>query len=198
MAGPNNPSTARVVLIVQRDSRKFLNVLTMARSDGAVLGTGDLTNMANVVADWWLNSYRHTCSPQIVGDSVVATKQDPSDPIQTTVYLAAPGDLAGGQLDPADVSGAVSWRTGLAGRKYRGRFYHFQPNGLAINANDTFQGSLIASLTAIGNYLLSHAATASLRAVVFHRSTNTYTNIVAVIMDQLVDSMRRRLAGRGV
>jgi hypothetical protein len=198
MPGPNNPATARVVLIVQRDTRKFLNVLNMARSDGADLTSADLISMANVVADWWLNSYRHTCSSAIVGDSVIASKQDPDDPLQETVYLASPGDLVGGTLDPADVSGAISWRTGFAGRKYRGRFYHFQPDGNRINANDTFQGSLISSFTSVGNYLLSHAATASLRAIVFHRSTNTYTPILTVIMDQLVDSMRRRLAGRGI
>lgn len=198
MVAPNAPGTARVALIVQRDSRKFINVLHMARSDGADLTSADLTNMANTVADWWLNSYRATCTPAIVGDSIIASKQDPADPLQETVYIASAGTLVGGTLDPADVTGAISWRTGLAGRKYRGRMYHFQPNGGYINANDTFQGVLLSSFTSLGNYLLSHAATAGLQAIVFHRADNTYTKIVTVIMDQLVDSMRRRLQGRGI
>ena len=198
MAVPNNPAVARVILVVQRDSRKFINTFHMTRSDGASLSSADLTNMANVVAEWWLNSYRHTCPAVIVGDSVVASKLDPSDPLQETVYIAAAGDNIGASVDPGDVSGAISWRTGLAGRKYRGRMYHFAPDGGRINQNDTFTGTLLSAFTSVGNYLLSHAATASLRAVVFHRATDTYTNIATVIVDQLVDSMRRRLAGRGL
>lgn len=198
MPPPNNPSVARVAFMVDRDSRKFLNIFHMRRSDGAVLGNADLTAMCNLVADWWLNSYRHTCSSAIVGDNIVATKLDPVAPLQQTVYIAAPGDLAGGQVDPADVTAAISWRTGLAGRKFRGRFYHFQPNGLAINGNDTFVGSFLSSVTSVGNYLLSHAAAAALDLIVFHRSTDTYTDINTVIVDQLVDSMRNRLAGRGI
>jgi hypothetical protein len=154
--------------------------------------------MANVVADWWLNSYRHSCSTAIVGESVVATKQDPSDPQQVTLYIAAPGDQAGATADPGDVSAAISWRTGLAGRKYRGRFYHFQPNGGAINLNDTFTGGALALLSSVGQYLLNHMATAVLKEIVFHRATNTYTPITETIVDQLVDSQRRRLASRGI
>jgi len=194
----NNPSTARVVLTVTRDSRKFLNVLHMARSDGNELSASDLLSMANVVADWWQNSYRQTCNPSVVGESVVATKNDPTDPLQQTVYINGPGTLSGGGNDPANVTAAISWRTGLAGRKYRGRFFHFSPNGLGINSNDTFQGSTLLSFTNVGSYLLSHALTAALRVIIFHRATNTYTPSLETIVDQLVDSQHRRLAARGI
>lgn len=194
----NNPATARVVLTVTRDTRKFLNVLHMSRLDGAALSSADLLNMANVVADWWQNSYRQTCNPAVVGESVVATKNDPSDPLQQTVYINGPGTLGGSQLDPGNVTAAISWRTGLAGRKYRGRFFHFAPNGLGINGNDTFGGSTLSSFTAVGNYLLSHAVTAALKVIVFHRASNTFTPILETIVDQLVDSQHRRLAARGI
>lgn len=193
-----NPSTARVVLTVTRDTRKFLNVLHMSRLDGAELNSADLLNIANVIADWWQNSYRLTCRPELVGESVVATKNDPSDPIQQTVYINGPGTLGGAGLDPGNVTAAISWRTGFAGRKYRGRFFHFGPNGLGINANDTFQGSTLASFTAVGNYLLSHALTAALKVIIFHRASNTFTPVGETIVDQLVDSQHRRLASRGI
>lgn len=193
-----NPATARVVLTVTRDARKFLNVLHLSRLDGASLNSADLLAMANLIADWWQNSYRTTCPPAIVGESVVATKNDPSDPIQQTVYINAPGSQAGAGLDPGNVTAAISWRTGLAGRKYRGRFFHFAPNGLGINTNDTFGGSTLAAFTAVGNYLLSHALTAGLKVIVFHRATNTYTPVNETIVDQLVDSQHRRLAARGI
>lgn len=197
MPPPNNPSTARVALTVDRDTRKFVNTLHVARADNAALGAGDILAIANLVADWWQNSYRHTCPATMVGEQVVATKQDPSDPIQETVYINGPGDLSGATADPADVTAAVSWRTGFAGRKNRGRFYHVGVDGRGINLNDTFTGTQLALLSSTANYLLNHAATAALKLVVFHRSSNAYTQIVGVIVDQLVDSMRNRLAGRG-
>jgi len=195
---PNNPAVARVALTVLRDTRKFVNTFHMSRSDGAVLGAADLVNMGAVIADWWLNSYRTAVPSNIVGSDIVATKLDPSDPLQNTTYIAAPGNYAGGTVSPGDVSGAVSWRTGLAGRKYRGRFYDFAPPQQVINTNDTFSGGYISLLSTVGSYLLTHLATAALKGVIFHRSDNTATTITNVIVDQLVDSMRNRLAGRGI
>jgi hypothetical protein len=198
MPPPNNPATGRVALTVDRDTRKYINTLHLARTDNATITAADLLNMANVVADWWQNSYRHAVKLQIVGEQVVATKQDPSDPLQTTVYINGPGDYASGGIQPGDVTAAVSWRTGLAGRKYRGRFYDFGVPSDASNTNDTMTGVYLALLTSVGQYLLNHLATAGLKAIVFHRSDNSYTSITSLIVDQLIDSMRNRLAGRGI
>lgn len=197
MVAPNNPRTARVVLTVTRDTRKFINVLHMARQDNAILNSADLLAMANVVADWYQNSYRHTLRPSVVGFSVVATKQDPNDPQQQTVYINGPGDSPSVQNEAANVSMAISWRTGLAGRKYRGRFYHFGPAVSDINTNDTLTGTFLSAATSVANYLLSHAATAAINAIIYHKVGDTFTPINQVIADQNVDSQRRRLAGRG-
>jgi hypothetical protein len=198
MPPPNNPSTARVALAVTRDTREYINTLHLARVDNAVLGSGDLSNMANVVADWWQNSYKTVVRPNIVGLQVVATKQDPADPLQATVYINAPGSWGTGTVLPGDVSAAVSWRTGLAGRKYRGRFFDFGVPSDAANINDSMTGAYIAALTAIAQYLLNHLLSANLKLVIFHKSDNTYTAVLGLIVDQLIDSMRRRLAGRGI
>src|SRR5215471_16421004 len=193
MPAANNPKTARVVLTVTRDTRKFLNVVHMARQDNAVLTLADVTTMANIVADWWQNSYRHTCRPIIVGFSVVATKQDPLDPEQATVYINGPGDSASVQAEAANVSAAISLRTGLAGRKFRGRFYHFGPDRVDLNNSDQLSGAFLTAATGVANYLISHAATAAINAIIYHLSTNTYTPINTSIVDQNADSMRRRL-----
>ena len=174
---PNNPRVARTVLTVARDTRKFQNVIHLTRSDAAVLTAADLTNMANLVSGWWSNSYRQTCNGLIVGETVVATKLDPADPQQVVVFNSAPGSGSGGDVEPGNVSASISFRSGLAGRKHRGRFYHFMPDGTFINANDSFQGTLVAAFSAVGNYLLQQAALAALNVVVFHRSTDTYTNL---------------------
>jgi len=195
---PNNPQVARVALQVIRDSRHFVNTFHISRTDNASLSVGDLANINAVFADWWLNSYRHACKSVIVGESVTATKLDPALPIQDTLALAAPGDYASANPLPADVSAAVSWRTGLAGRKYRGRFFDYGVPSDAANTNDTMTGGYITNLTTVGNYLLTHLATAGLKAVIFHRGDNTATAITGLVVDQLIDSMRNRLAGRGI
>lgn len=198
MPAPNNPATARVALAVIRDVRKFINTFHVARSDNAELSDSDLVAINNVFADWWLNSYRHACTNVIVGESVVSTKQDPTDPIQETAFLAAPGDYAGANPTPGDVTAAVSWRTGLAGRKYRGRFYDFEVPDNAFNNSDIISGAYILLLSSIANYLLAHLATAALKLVIFHREDNTYTAVTGDVVDQLLDGMRTRLQGRGV
>lgn len=197
MAPPNNPATARVVLRTTRDTRKFLNVVHMTRADGAELTSADLLDMANAVADWWQNSYRHICKSVMVGLDVVATKQDPNDPLQETVYINGPGDYVPGAPLPGNDAAALSWRTGLAGRKYRGRTYHMGPSSGSVNANDTLTGQFLTDWSTAGQYLLSHLITAGLRLIIFHRSTNTFTTVIGMIVDQLIDSQRRRLAERG-
>ena len=194
---PNNPSVARVALRVQRDTRDFINTFHVRRGDAAALSAADLVAIGGVFADWWLNSYRLAVPNNIVGQDITVTKLDPSDPLQNTTFIAAPG-TGGATAYPADVTAAVSWRTGLAGRKYRGRFYDFSIVQGNANQNDTMVGTLISALTAVGQYLLNHYTSAALKGVVFHRPTDTYTDISTVIVDQLVDSMRNRLAGRGI
>jgi len=195
---PNNPAVARVALQVTRDARKFVNTFHVSRTDNASLSVGDLAAINAVFADWWANNYRHALKSVIVGDSITATKLDPSSPIQDTLSIAAAGDYVSSNPLPADVSAAVSWRTGLAGRKYRGRFFDFGVPQDATNLNDTMTGAYITNLTGVGTSLLLKLATAGLKAVIFHRSDDTATTITGLVVDQLIDSMRNRLAGRGI
>jgi len=195
---PNNPQVARVALQVIRDSRHFVNTFHVSRTDNAALGLADLTAINAVFADWWLNSYRLGVKSAIVGESITATKLDPSNPLQDTLAIAAPGTYAGGGVLPADVTAAVSWRTGLAGRKYRGRFFDFGVPSDTANTNDTLSGGYITTLTSIGTYLLGHLLSAGFKAVIFHRGDNTATQVAGLVVDQLIDSMRNRLAGRGI
>jgi len=195
-APPNNPHVARVVLYTTRDTRHMLNVLHCATASDSVLSSTDLTNMANTVADWWQNSYRQSCSPSQVGEQVVATKLDPADPLQATVYINGPGTQGLGP-EPAGTTVAVSWRTGLAGRKYRGRFYHLSTPTNNVTPADGIIGSWQLSLTGVAQYLLNHLVTNGLKAVIFHRASDTYTGVLGTVVEGLLDSQRRRLAERG-
>lgn len=198
MPPPNNPSVARVALTVQRDTRSFVNVFHMMRTDDAELTSADLVRMATEVADWWQNTYRATVITNVVGESAVATKLDPTDPLQETVFFGGAGTVPTSQAEPGNVTAAFSWRTGFAGRKFRGRNYHVGIDGDQINANDTIVGGYIAVLSAAAAQFLVSLAAESLKLVVFHRSDDSATDITGFVVDQLVDSMRTRLAGRGM
>jgi len=193
----DNPKTARVALQVLRDTRRFINTFHAARIDDGTLDASDLILIAGAFADWWDNNYRHMVPSNISGSQVTVTKQDPGDPLQYTDTLTTGGDASGG-IDPADVTGALSFRTGYAGRKFRGRYYHFAPPASQINVNDTFQGGFIATVIAQTAALFTYLFNAGYKLILFHKATNTYTAITALVMDQLVDSMRRRLAERGI
>lgn len=198
MPVPDNPSVARVVLNCQRDTRKFVNVFHMMRGDDAVLNITDLETMTAVIADWWTDAYRTTVIDIVVSESAVATKLDPDDPIQDQNFFSAAGSVASPAVRPGNVSAVMSWRTGLAGRKHRGRSYHVGIDGDQILSTDNLVGFYLAQLTAAATDLLTKLTIEGLKAVVFHRVDDTTTDIVGVVVDQLVDSMRTRLAGRGV
>src|SRR3982751_4850567 len=125
MPPPNDPRTARVARQVNRDTRHFINTFHVRRSDGGILSSSDLLNMANQFATWWNTNYRPLVTADITGNDVVVTKLDPAAPLQETLPLTGAGTYSSGGPEPGDVTAAVSWRTGLAGRKYRGRFYDY-------------------------------------------------------------------------
>jgi hypothetical protein len=183
-------------MTVDRDTRKFVNTFHVARVDAGILDAADILNIANIFVDWWASSYKNAVTNQIAGDNVVVTKQDPSDPQQITLPLVGSGTFSGA-VYPADVTAAVSWRTGLAGRKYRGRFYDFGVPDSQGTSQDTIQGGYQIILQNIAAYLLTHLVTGGYAGIVYHRADDTSTAITSIVVDLLLDSMRNRLAGRG-
>jgi hypothetical protein len=197
MPPPNNPHTARVALNVLRDTRHFQNTFHVARTDDAVLNVADLGNINAAVKAWFDALYRTAFKATIVGQNVISTKQDPSDPQQASLNITTVGNYGTGTDEPADVTAAVSWRTGLAGRKFRGRFYDFEVPSDAHTTADVMTGSYISTLASVAQGLLAQLASAGFKLVIFHKADNTYTAVIGFIVDQLLDSMRKRLAGRG-
>jgi len=197
MPPPDNPAVARAVLNVQRDTRSFANVFHVMRQDEAVLTLGDLLDIANAIEAWWTTNYRTSVVNLVSSVSAVVTKLDPDDPLQHTQAFTFPGTVGSPEVEPANVTAVLSWRTGLAGRKHRGRTYHVGVDGDQLNTTDTIQGGYMAQLLAVATAFLVQLGVESMKAVVFHRSDNTKTDITSAVVDQLVDSMRTRLAGRG-
>ena len=105
-----------------------------------------------------------------------------------------------GTAAPANVAGVISWRTGVASRSGRGRTYICGVSQTAVT------GSLFVStwLTAAAVFATVVAAFTnsggSLTPLRFHivSFTHEFSNPVSsFIVDNFVDSQRRRLIGRG-
>ena len=114
------------------------------------------------------------------------------------VSPAEPGTRSG-TAESGNVTLAISWRAGLAGRAYRGRIYFpglVEPD---VNANDTIGTAAVAGLAAVGAaFLLNYNAPTGIgQLVLFHRNDNLFSTVVSIVLEALVDSQRRRLAGRG-
>lgn len=110
----------------------------------------------------------------------------------------------GGTALPGNVTAAVSWRTALGGRSFRGRSYHIGLQVTFTNANQltaATQTGLAAAYTALLNAVnttwASGLVVLSYAHNKFWRNTAVATPITSVSVDINLDSQRRRLTGRG-
>ncbi len=193
----DNPAVARIALVGAKDVREMINTFHMTRVDGAELGLADLPNMANTLKAWYDASYK----PQIQGlnytNLITVRKQSHADPLAYDLgYTNDFGTNTGTEL-PANDTIAVSWRTGKAGRAQRGRFYAMGVPEEDVGGGDTITSAAQIAFAVLAQDLLTRLAAAGLKLVIFHRLLGTYTPIISVIVDSLLDSQRRRLPGRG-
>ena len=99
---------------------------------------------------------------------------------------------------PASVADVISWRTGFAGRSYRGRTY--LPGWVDGDANgSTFITAATSLASALATDLLNHHGPVGLEADLSVASIKKLllTHITGFAIDAFVDSQRKRLIGRG-
>ena len=196
MAPPNNPAVARVAVIGNRDTREWVNTFHVAKPSGSLVAA-DLTEIANQM-ETFVNNYRAAWPTVILADLIQVRKLDPSDPLAVDHPLVPPlAGLIPATAAPGNVTLALSERTGLAGRKFRGRFY---TPGIAdedIVFDDRITSTLVSLLNSIlAQYITQWTSTVFL-PVIFHKFSNTYTPVISGVIEAILDSQRRRLPGRG-
>jgi hypothetical protein len=131
----------------------------------------------------------------------LTTEFSPS--VEKILTTPRPGTGAGNPM-PNGVSLAISWRTGLSGRSFRGRTYHLgmsdtgfvSASVISASRASTFANAYAQLITAViaanGAWLLVVASRMSGNA---HRAAILPTTILTVSVDVNTDSMRRRLPG---
>lgn len=196
MPPPNNPRVARVAMLFQRDTRTLVNTFHVSKA--TALTSADLINIAGIFSSWWTTAYRPYSASAVALKQVQVRKLDPSDPLAYDLDVSPPSAGAvGTNPDTAASTQTASWRTGFAGRKYRGRFYAVGLTEAATANDDSIGSSTTAALSNAALSLIASVVAASFQLVVFHKADNTFTQILTAIVENLVDSQRRRLANRG-
>jgi len=204
MADVWNPNVARVDLIHQWDDQKVENTLYFFST--VEPGEIDLQDLADGIRTYWQTNMMPLMSAQVSLFAVEVTKMEPT-PAQTA--LAVPTIPNNGSLTapalPNSVSLAVSFRTGLTGRSYRGRNFWL---GLTEDdvVNNVVDGDLRTDIVAAyGGMIGDGAVVLGWTWVVYSRfvdgvprETGMSTDVTAVvIIDGVVAAQRRRLPGRG-
>lgn len=196
MPPPNNPNVAKVAMVFNHDTRTFVN--TYHVSKGAPWSLPELQQLTAAFVDWWNTTGKLGVSAQTALRQVQARRLDPNLPLahDDDVTPPIPGSQGGAPL-PGNVTVTQSWRTGLAGRKYRGRAYVPGLTEPQVADDDRVVSATVVQLAAAALQLILDMVASSWSLAIFHKIDNTFTNVTSSIVENLVDSMRRRLPGRG-
>lgn len=163
-----------------------------------------LAAVCTSISDWWNTEMKAAVNDSLTLQRIEAFALDSqSAPAIVSVDgLPLTGTNAGDAF-PNNVTCAVKWSTGLRGRSYRGRTYHL---GLCRTQADgnILQSGFITTMAGIYAALKTAIESSGDTMVVvsrFHnkapRTTGIATEIIGVSIDQVLDSQRRRLPGRG-
>lgn len=198
------PNTVLAEVRMAIHGQRVENTLYFTHSAGWTTATA--TTLANNLITWWTVNVK----PQVVAEleliEVVVSDLNVADSFQVTVPSPTPHPVgsASGEGFPNNVSLTISLRTANRGRSFRGRNYLV---GIPENVGSLSQvtSAYAAAVQAAWNTIPASTASAGGVWVVasrFHnklpRVTGVTTPITAVvIVDNFVDSQRRRLPGRG-
>jgi hypothetical protein len=186
----------RVVLRFTRDTREFQNVLHVRKASAVTFG--DLVTIANEAVDWWQNTYKGVSTSAVSLFSVVATDMSVEGGMQYTADVTPPTPgTFGFAPDTGNSTATMSWRTGRTGRRYRGRTYAVGLGEAGIGDLDTLQGGLVSLMASAAVDWILRCLGVSLPAVVASFTYGTAEEILSAVIENVVDSQRRRLPRRG-
>lgn len=196
MAPPNNPSVVRVAILMQRDTRQIVNTFHVQKP--SAWSITDLAALGTLVKNWWTTYYKPLVPAQYALTGIQCRVYNPSVPLAFDLAVSPPvAGTEGGTAEAGNVSLSMSERTGLAGRKYRGRMYLAGVSESDVTVSDTVNSLLVTAAANAMASLISQLFTNGTTMTIFHRNTNTFTDVIAYAIENIIDSQRRRLPGRG-
>lgn len=197
------PNTVMVELRFVWNQQKVENTLYFYDVAGWTLAS--MTSLATEVFNWWAANIRPSLSVQITLNEVYVT--DLASNVSPTFSLVPASGNVGGSANPSvpnNVAMCISLRTGARGRTARGRNYIPGIQLAALTAN-IWAPATITTMENAYNALASGAFPTQGQLAVVSRYENNLPRatavvrpvISAVVVDNIADSQRRRLPGRG-
>jgi len=189
------------------DSQLVINDLAFRSSTGP-RSAADVLALITALRDWWDGSMNPLLNVAYLGSRI--TGKGLTNAVGLVLELAMNGNdgQVSGEAAPNNCTMAVSFRTGLAGRSNRGRNYVPCLTNSEVTGN-VIDGAFIANVIAAYAQLVFPANVGVIPGgwewVVLsrfsggvERTVGVFTEITSVtVADNIVDSQRRRLPGRG-
>lgn len=193
---------AQVSLRYTRDFQDLENTLYFLRDTSIDLAGLEALGLA--VQTWWITEHRALVSAQVSYREIFVRDLTTQSGLERQFIVDPPqtGAVAGDAV-PSNVTFSISFRTGFAGRSFRGRNYIPPINEGQISANRMLAPIVADWITVYQN--LGAAIPADWTWVILSRFSDGQprvnglpTPVLGVqVADDVVDSQRRRLPGRG-
>lgn len=164
----------------------------------------DLDIVCSALMDWFNNEAKSdvssTVSLEVIRARDLSTETGPQLDYTDGLPITATSAAASA---PNNCTFAVQWRTAKSGRSYRGRTFHIGLTTTKYSANQLTPANTTAFET-VYNSLITAITTSGYTMVVLSRYANgtqrpsgVYEPITSCRINRTLDSMRRRLPGRG-
>jgi hypothetical protein len=179
-----------------------MNVLHF--QNAAAWTSGTLLDLADAIDAGWEDNVKTLVATSVTLKEIQVQDLTVEDGIGTSLVVLASGANPDAVL-PSNVTLSVSFRTGQTGRSFRGRLYHIGLCEEQVNGDTLASGVQSGIITAYSAMFddITTAMPDVLHAVVSYcsngdwRATAVVTPITTYVVDDTIDSMRRRLLHRG-
>lgn len=197
------PNTAKVDLIFDTNGGVAMNSFYFEK--GSALTEADLTAIATAAEDAWEADIAPGVAEAITLNRTVVTDLTTDSSGQVVNPGGISGSNSGGSL-PDNVTIAVSLRSALRGRSFRGRVFHVGLPASDVDGDSISDAHAAEFVTAYQAFKDDvEAAVSGITMVVVSlchdntwRTTGVTTPITSIQVDTKLDSQRLRLLGRGI
>lgn len=192
------PSTVKLAIVGTAESQQIVSVLHYK-----YVGTAPTSAALTVFINAWLGLHKTSwlacMGVQYTMQHVDCTDLSVSSGNFATVVVGGPSNVGtgGGSALPGNVALALSWRTGVAGRRNRGRTF-FGPLSDNQVDNSIATSAFLTALTTLASQLISQTYSGGFDFAVASYADHAAKIITGVVIEAITDSMRRRLPGRGI
>lgn len=199
------PDCVQITIEGSLDGQQTINDLYFRSSIGP-RSAADVSALAAAIAGWVVGFYAPLLNVAWLGRKVTARGLSNVDGFTAEVSLLANDGAVAGEAMPNNVSMAVSFRTGSAGRSSHGRNFVPALSDVNVDGNNidsTWAQSVVDAYSELvfpGTVLPGGWVWVVVSRFTNNepRSEGTFKEILTVsVTDLIVDSMRSRLPGRG-